>query len=117
MLLEMREEVEQLKVVRRLCQDVKAFGSFAAFEQAVEHALEIARQNEGWLRSQRQGHGQNRRARGASRAGRAMITRSLSRLREEATGRSPGEGRGASVSSLAAAGPGAWVRPRAGPPA
>jgi hypothetical protein len=61
LLLEVREEVEQLKVVLRLCQDVKAFPSFGAFEQAIEHAVEIAKQNEGWLRSQRQGHGQNRR--------------------------------------------------------
>ena len=41
-----------------------------------------------------------------------MITRSLSRLREEATGRSPGRGRGTRASSPAAAGPGARVRRR-----
>jgi hypothetical protein len=40
-----------------------------------------------------------------------MITRSLSRLREEATGRSPARGRGARASSPAQAGPGARVRP------
>jgi hypothetical protein len=49
-----------LKVLRRLSQDVKAFASFRAFEQAIEQVVEIAKQNEGWLRSQRQGHGQNR---------------------------------------------------------
>ena len=61
-LLEVREEVEQLKVVLRLCQDLKAFANFDAFEQAMTQAVEIAKQNEGWLKSQRQGHGQSRRA-------------------------------------------------------
>ena len=61
-LLELREEVEELKVILRLCQDVKAFANFDAFEQAITKAVEIAKQNEGWLKSQRQGHGQSRRA-------------------------------------------------------
>jgi len=62
--LEVREEVEQLKVVLRLCQDVKAFPNLNAFEQAIMQAVEIAKQNEGWLKSQlqNQGHGRNRRA-------------------------------------------------------
>ena len=51
-----------MKVVLRLCQDVKAFANFDAFEQAITKAVEIAKQNEGWLKSQRQGHGQSRRA-------------------------------------------------------
>ena len=59
-LLEVREEVEQLKVVLRLCQDVKAFQSFNAFAHAIEQVVSIAKQNEGWLKSQRQGHGQSR---------------------------------------------------------
>jgi Protein of unknown function (DUF1566) len=41
-----------------------------------------------------------------------MITRSLSRLHEGATGRSPWRGRGTRASSPAAAGPGARVRQR-----
>ena len=49
----MREEVEQLKVVLRLGQDVKAFANFRAFEQAIGQVVEIAKQNEGWLKSQR----------------------------------------------------------------
>ena len=61
-LLEVREEVEQLKVVLRLCQDVKAFASFGAFAHATQQVVTIAKQNEGWLKSQRQGHGQSRRA-------------------------------------------------------
>jgi len=58
-LLEVREELEQLKVVLRLCQDVKAFPNLNAFEHAITQVVEIAKQNEGWLKSQGQGHGQN----------------------------------------------------------
>jgi len=61
-LLEVREEIEQLKVVLRLCHDVKAFPNLNSFEHAIRQVTEIAKQNEGWLKSQRQGHGQNRRA-------------------------------------------------------
>ena len=58
--LEMREEVEELKILLRLCHDAKAFASFNAFEHAITQVTDIARQNEGWLKSQRQGRGQNR---------------------------------------------------------
>ena len=58
LLLELREEIESLKVQLRLCHDVKAFASFRSFEHAVTQAVEIAKQNEGWLKSQ--GHGRNR---------------------------------------------------------
>jgi 23S rRNA-intervening sequence protein len=57
-LLEVREEVEELKVLLRLCHDVKAFANFNSFEHAITLVTEIAKQNEGWLKSQ--GHGRNR---------------------------------------------------------
>jgi hypothetical protein len=65
-LLEIREEVEELKVLLRLCHDAKAFPNFNSFEHAIGLVTNIARQNEGWLKSQRQGRGptgagQNRR--------------------------------------------------------
>jgi hypothetical protein len=65
-LLEIREEVETLKVVLRLCHDAKGFPNFNSFENAIRLVTDIARQNEGWLKSQRQGRqpsaaGQNRR--------------------------------------------------------
>lgn len=60
-LLALREELEELKVLLRLCQDVKAFPNFNSFECAITHVTDIAKQNEGWLKSQRQGLGQNRR--------------------------------------------------------
>jgi len=61
-LLQLREELEELKVLLRLGQDVKAFANFTSFEHAITHVVDIAKQNEGWLKSQRQGHGQNPRA-------------------------------------------------------
>jgi hypothetical protein len=61
-LLELREALEELKVLLRLGQDVKAFANFNAFEHAITQVVEIAKQNEGWLKSQGQGQGQNRRA-------------------------------------------------------
>ena len=60
-LLQLREELEELKVLLRLGQDVKAFPNFNSFEHAITQVVEIAKQNEGWLKSQRQGHGQSRR--------------------------------------------------------
>ena len=59
-LFEVREEVEQLKVLLRLGYDVKAFPNFNSFEHAITTVTGIAKQNEGWLKSQ--GQGQNRRA-------------------------------------------------------
>ena len=62
-LLEVREAVEELKVLCRLGHDVKAFGSFNAFEHAITQVVAIAKQNEGWLRQQESmGPGRNRRA-------------------------------------------------------
>jgi hypothetical protein len=57
-LLELREELEALKVVVRLAHDLKAFKSFRSFEHAIGLVISIAKQNEGWLKSQ--GHGRNR---------------------------------------------------------
>ena len=41
----------------RLCHDAKTFANFNAFEQAMTQVTDIARQNEGWLKSQQQGRG------------------------------------------------------------
>jgi len=51
-LLEVREEVESLKAVLRLAHDVQAFASLKSFEHAVVLAVEVAKQNEGWLKQQ-----------------------------------------------------------------
>jgi len=75
-LLQIREELEQLKVLLRLCHDAKGFPNFNSFEHAIGVVVDIAKQNEGWLKSQgarggaaasggggagNQGCGQNRR--------------------------------------------------------
>lgn len=43
-LLELREELEELKVLLRLGQDVKAFANFKSFEHAITQVVEIAKQ-------------------------------------------------------------------------
>jgi hypothetical protein len=47
-LLEIREELEELKVLLRLCHDAKGFPNFHSFEHAIGLVVNIARQNEGW---------------------------------------------------------------------
>jgi hypothetical protein len=59
-LLELRQVLEELKVLIRLCYDISAFPNFNSFEHAISLVTEIAKQNEGWLK--RQGHGQDRQA-------------------------------------------------------
>jgi hypothetical protein len=61
-LLALREEFEELKVLLRLGQDLKVFSGLSTFEHAVKQVIELAKQNEGWLKSQRQGQGRNRSA-------------------------------------------------------
>ena len=46
-LLQIREELEELKVLLRLSQDSKAFPNFNSFEHAIGLVTEIAKQNEG----------------------------------------------------------------------
>ena len=60
-LLEIREDIEELKVLLRLTHDANGFPNFNSFEHATRLVTDIARQNEGWLKSQQQGRGQNRR--------------------------------------------------------
>lgn len=62
-LLDVREEIEELKVVLRLCHDARALPNATAFEHGARLLVEIAKQNEGWIKSQRcPGRGQNRAA-------------------------------------------------------
>ncbi len=49
-LLEIREE-EELKVLGRLGHDAKAFANANSFEHAARLVVDIAKQNEGWLKS------------------------------------------------------------------
>jgi len=54
-LLEIREELEQLKVLLRLGQDVKAFPNFNSFEHAITLVTEIAKQTLRYAPSATQG--------------------------------------------------------------
>ncbi len=51
-LIKVRENLEELKIMARIAKDLKAFGSFKSFEYLVKELVEISKQNEGWLRSQ-----------------------------------------------------------------
>jgi hypothetical protein len=61
-LMELREQLEELKVLLRLGYDLKAFPRFSSFEHASTQVVGLAKQNEGWLKHQRQGQGPNRSA-------------------------------------------------------
>jgi len=55
MLLDVREKIEELKVLIKICKEIKAFRSFRSFEYSIRSVINIAKQNEGWLKSQNQG--------------------------------------------------------------
>ena len=52
-LLRLRTELETLKTLVRLCHDSQAFKSAKAYFHVAEMVVDIARQNEGWLRVSR----------------------------------------------------------------
>jgi len=54
-LLKVRDKLEELKISIKICKEVKAFRSFKSFEYSIRSVVNIARQNEGWLKSQNQG--------------------------------------------------------------
>ena len=54
-LLKVREKLEELKISVKICKEIKAFRSFKSFEYSIRSVVNIAKQNEGWLKSQNQG--------------------------------------------------------------
>ncbi len=50
-LLKLREDLEELLLLVRLCKETKAFKSFKAYQFVVEETALVSRQNEGWLRA------------------------------------------------------------------
>ena len=48
---EVRIKLEELKVTVRVCKEIQAFPNFNSFETAINLAVQIAKQNEGWMRS------------------------------------------------------------------
>ena len=54
-LLALRDTIEEFKVTLRICKEVKAFKNFNSFKHAIEEAISLSRQNEGWIKSMRGG--------------------------------------------------------------
>jgi len=46
-----RERLEDLKIVVRLCKDLKAFNNFNSFQYSINEVVDLSKQNEGWLKS------------------------------------------------------------------
>jgi len=51
-LLEVRDNIEEVKILVRISKELKVFRSFASFEQITRLTMDVARQCEGWYRSQ-----------------------------------------------------------------
>ena len=54
-LLNVRAKVEELKILINICKEIKAFRSFKSFEYAIRSVVNIAKQNEGWMKSLNRG--------------------------------------------------------------
>ena len=50
-LLEALDKLEELKIIIRLCKEVKVFNSVKSFEFSVKSVIGISKQCEGWLRA------------------------------------------------------------------
>jgi hypothetical protein len=55
MLLELRGRLEGLKVLIRICKEVKAFHNFNSFAYSSNLVIDLSRQKEGWIKGQRKG--------------------------------------------------------------
>jgi len=53
LLTELRDTTEEIKTIILIGKEIKAFISFKQFQQAALLAVEISRQSEGWLKSQK----------------------------------------------------------------
>ncbi len=54
LLLKLRERLEGLNVLIRICKEVKAFNRFNSFVNASNLVIDISRQNEGWIKGQKE---------------------------------------------------------------
>jgi hypothetical protein len=48
---ELRERLEELKVLIRISKEAHAFKSFKPFQDAIEGTVSVSKQNEGWIKS------------------------------------------------------------------
>ena len=53
LLLELRQRLEVLQVLIRICKEVRAFHRLNAFAHASHLVIELSRQNEGWIKGQK----------------------------------------------------------------
>jgi len=49
---ELRIRLEELKVVLRICKEIQAFPNFNSFQTSMNQVIQLAKQNEGWMKSQ-----------------------------------------------------------------
>jgi len=50
-LIHIRETISELKVIIRICKEVKAFNNIKSFTHAIEEVISISKQIEGWIKS------------------------------------------------------------------
>jgi len=50
-LYELREQIEELKVLIRISKEAKAFKNFKSFQHAIDGVVSLGKQNEGWIKS------------------------------------------------------------------
>jgi hypothetical protein len=48
---ELREHIEELKILIRISKESKAFHNFNSFKHAMECVVSVSKQNEGWIKS------------------------------------------------------------------
>lgn len=50
LLMKVRDKLEELKVLIRICRELGIFSSFKSYEFTAAQVVGLARQNEGWLK-------------------------------------------------------------------
>lgn len=53
MLLKLKDVMEEIKIIVKICKEVKAFNSFKSFEVSVRLVDSVIKQCVGWLKSQK----------------------------------------------------------------
>ena len=54
LLLQLKDVLEEIKIIVKICKEIKAFNSFKSFEVSVKMVNGVVKQCAGWLKSQRQ---------------------------------------------------------------
>ena len=49
-----REKLEELKIVLRICKEIKAFHNFNSYETGIRYVINISKQNEGWIKAEKE---------------------------------------------------------------